>query len=95
MKKVLLAPLAEGDLAEIWFYIAEDSPDRADQFVESLDEKFHILATQPEMGRARPELLPEVRSFPVARYIIFYRPVADGVQILRVVSGARDVDALF
>ena len=67
MGKVLLAPLAESDLAEIWFYIAEGSPNRADQFVQSLDHKFQTLATQPQMGRSRPELLPEVRSFPVAR----------------------------
>ena len=47
------------------------------------------------MGRARPELAADLRSFPVGNYIIFYRPIEDGVEIVRVLSGARDIDALF
>lgn len=47
------------------------------------------------MGRKRDELLPLLRSFGVDDYLIFYRPIESGIEILRVVSGYRDLDALF
>ena len=47
------------------------------------------------MGRARDELAPDVRSFPFGRYVIFYMPLDDGIDVVRVLHGARDVDAVF
>ena len=47
------------------------------------------------MGRARPELAAELRSLPVGKYTIFYLPLSNGVQIVRVLHGARDIDAIF
>jgi toxin ParE1/3/4 len=43
------------------------------------------------MGRAREELASELRSFPVRRYVVFYRPLVDGIEVVRVLHGARDV----
>ena len=47
------------------------------------------------MGRERSELLPGMRSFPIGRYLIFYRIVEDTLQVVRVLSGYRDLDAQF
>ena len=47
------------------------------------------------MGRRRDELFPMVRSFPVDNYLIFDRPIAEGIEILRVVSGYQDLTKLF
>lgn len=47
------------------------------------------------MGRLRDELTEGLRSFPVGRYVIFYRIVQDGVEIVRVLHGARDLDSIF
>ena len=74
---------------------AEDSLDQADRWIDKLDEKFGILATQPLMGRAREELAADLRSFPFGRYVIFYMPVQDGIDVVRVLHSARDVDAAF
>ncbi len=63
--------------------------------MDHLDEQFRVLATQPSMGRARDELAPDVRSFPFGRYVIFYMPLDDGIDVVRVLHGARDVDAVF
>jgi toxin ParE1/3/4 len=49
-------PRASDDIAEIWDFIAEDSLAQADAFVDRLDRKLQLLATQPLMGRARDEL---------------------------------------
>lgn len=47
------------------------------------------------MGRARPELATGVRSFPFGRYVIFYAPLDDGIDVVRVLHGARDIDGIF
>jgi toxin ParE1/3/4 len=88
-------PRARIDLAEIWDYIADDSEARADAFIETIDHKFHALAAQPNMGRGRDELAGSLRSLPVGRYVIFYRPIPGGVEIIRVLHGSRDLDAIF
>jgi toxin ParE1/3/4 len=56
-----------------------------------------MLAGAPAMGRARPELGDRVRSFVADRYVIFYRPLeqAAGIEVIRVLHGARDFDAAF
>ncbi len=82
------------DLAEIWAYIADDSADHADAFAALLDSKFQALARQPSMGRSRPELATDLRSFAVGRYVIFYVPLSDGVEIVRVLHGVRDMEAI-
>jgi len=48
----------------------------------------------PEMGRRREELAMHLRSFPVGRYIIFYRSMQEGIEIVRVLHGARDLPPL-
>jgi toxin ParE1/3/4 len=68
---------------------------QADAFIETIDQKFHLLAEQPNMGRLRDELVEDLRSFPVGRYIVFYLSLPKGVEIVRVLHGARDLDALF
>jgi toxin ParE1/3/4 len=47
------------------------------------------------MGRARDELAPGIRSFPFGRYLIFYLPISGGIDIVRFLHGARDVDRVF
>ena len=45
----------------------------------------------PGMGPARPDLAPDLRYLPVASYLIFYRPITGGIEVARVIHGARDV----
>ena len=95
MPQVTRRPLAETDILEIWDYIADDSLTAADRWVDHLDEQFRVLATQPMMGRARDELALGVRSCPFGRYVVFYVPLDDGIDVVRVLHGARDIDAVF
>lgn len=91
MPAVLKRPLARLDLAEIWAFIADDSEATADRFLGVLEQKFRLLSSQPEMGRLRAELMPALRSFPVGRYVVFYLPVPDGIELVRVLHGSRDI----
>ena len=85
-----LSSLAERDLDGIWLYVAEDaSPAVADRLIDALAERFALLAEQPRMGRLRPELGPDVRSFTVENHVIYYRHEGD-VLIARVLHGRRD-----
>ncbi|MFZ1624037.1 MAG: type II toxin-antitoxin system RelE/ParE family toxin [Gammaproteobacteria bacterium] len=95
MPQVTRRPLAETDILEIWNYIADDSVAAADRWVDRLDEQFRVLAMQPAMGRARDELARDVRSLPFGRYVIFYVPLDDGIDVVRVLHGARDIDAVY
>ena len=95
MAKVLRKPQAEADLIEIWTFIAQDSPTRADMLLDEIDEKLQTLAQSPFIGRARDELGPPIRSFPIGNYVLFYHPIEDGIEIIRVLHGARDIEALF
>ena len=71
MGRLLKRPLAEADLDDIWWYIAQDNPDAADRFLTKIDEQCHALAQFPEMGTSKDDLMPSPRSFPVGNYLIF------------------------
>ena len=86
---------AEEDLIEIWIYIAQDNPIAADRVLDDIEERFDALADNPLMGRLRPDIAPELRYFTVGKYLILYRTVPDGAQIVRVIHGASDLPHLF
>ena len=95
MARVLKRPLAENDLDEIWLYIAQDNPDSADALLDKIEERCQALAQFPFIGTNRDELMPDLRSLPVGNCLIFYMPIEDGIVVVRVLHGMRDVDALF
>jgi len=91
-------PQADADLDETWYYVASnsDSLDIADRFIDSVTDRFFLLARHPNIGRARDEdLRPGLRSFPVGDYLIIYRIDGEDVVILRVLRGSRNIAALF
>jgi toxin ParE1/3/4 len=94
MPRVTRPPIVESDLLEIWLYIAEDNPTAADKLLDSIDDACQLLAKSPNAGRARPELGPEVRSHAVGRYVIYYRKSREGIELIRVLSGYRDLAGL-
>jgi toxin ParE1/3/4 len=95
MARITRRPLAAADILDIWEHIAEGSIEQADRWVDKLDEKFKLIATQPLMGRARDELAVGLRSFAVGRYVSFCEPIGGGIDVVRVLHSARDVDAVF
>ena len=87
---------AVADLADIWAYIALDSPDNTDLFIDRI---FRIcqqgLASNPRLGRTREELSPGLRSLVFESYVIFYHPMPNGVGVVRVLHGMRDIESIF
>ena len=95
MNQYRVSDAARSDLDEIWFYIAQDNVEAADKFIRAVVSRFPRLASMPQMGRTRAELSGNLRSFPVGNCVIFYRPMENGIEIARVLHGARDFPPLF
>lgn len=94
MPRLLKKPEAENDLDEIWWHIAQDSLHNADRFLDRIEERCWALADFPQMGASRDELKAGLRSHPVGNYLIFYFPLEDGVDIIRVIHGSRGIENL-
>ena len=84
-------PSAHQDYQGIWHYIAQNNVTAADDLLRKLDSKLELLSDHPRAGQGRPELRPRLRSFPVGEYLIFYRAIRGGIELLRVLHGARDI----
>ena len=94
MARIVHSPAAEDGLLEIWVGLAANNVSAAERLMDDLDVATQILATQPLIGKARREFSPEIRSFSVRDYVIVYRPIMGGVELVRVVHGARDLERL-
>jgi toxin ParE1/3/4 len=91
------SPEADSDLENIWNYVAMDSSSHriADRLIDSITDRFFLLATHPNIGRSRDEdLRPGLRSFSVGAFVIIYRIQGTDVLILRVLHGTRDLRSL-
>jgi toxin ParE1/3/4 len=95
MSRYILAPSARLDLKEILRYITRFNPAAARRLKVSIQQQCKRLADYPNMGRDREQLSSGLRSFPIEDYLIFYRQIANGIEIVRIVSGYRDLEALF
>lgn len=94
MASVYETSQARRDIFEAFFQIALDNEAAASALKTHLKARFQTLADNPEMGVSRPEFGRGVRMFPFENtFIIVYRPVSDGVEVLRFFHGARDIEA--
>jgi len=95
VSRYLLTKPALADLEEILGYIAEDKPGAAERVGERFASTFDALAMNPAMGHVREDLMARsVRFWPVYSYLVVYRAETKPLQVLRVLSGYRDIAAL-
>ena len=93
MARVIQTPLARKDLKDIGRYIKRESHDRAVaiRFISSIEQKYQMYAVHPEMGEPCPDLHVDVRLFSVGNYVVIYRIIENGIQVIRVLHGNRDI----
>lgn len=101
-RRYFLSEDADNDFAEQFAYFAELSGwDLADRFFAATLAAFDRISEMPEIGRRRRfnnPVLINVRVWPVKgfdKHHIYYRPLGDRIEILRILHAARDVDAIF
>lgn len=91
---------AKRDLIEQAWHIAQDSVDAAERFLAACEEAFDTLVRMPEMGVPREFRNPRLeglRMWPVRgfeKHLVFYQPLADGIRVVRVLHGARDIEGI-
>ena len=85
---------ARVDLTDIFLYVAERDEIAAKRVLKEIERVCRLIGSRPKMGRERPDLKPNIRSFVVMSWIIFYRVDDDFVEIVRVPHSARDLDAI-
>ncbi len=95
MSNYFLSLQAERDLEDINDYIAQINPEAANRLLKQIAEQLERLSTFPAMGRRWDILNPPLRSFPVEDYLIFYRPLENGIAVTRIVSGYQDMKNIF
>ena len=94
MTQVYKSAAASIDLDNIWFYIASDHPVAANAFLRRIFARCQSYARQPQLGESREELGRDVRCFSVERYVVYYKPITDGIELIRVLHGYRDIQQL-
>lgn len=94
MGRVRFTRRARADLLGIWTHVAARSPAQADSSIDRIEAGCRVLRDHPRFGRARPDIGEGTRMLVVGRWLALYRIVADDVQVVRVVDGARDLRRL-
>lgn len=96
MRSLLFTQSAQDDLADIAFFIADESGSRevAEEFTSQIREKCaYMVGLGGTLGTARPELGNALRSLPFKNYVIFFRYRDQRIEIVNVLHGSRDVEA--
>ncbi|MDJ0556433.1 MAG: type II toxin-antitoxin system RelE/ParE family toxin [Microcoleaceae cyanobacterium MO_207.B10] len=101
MRQIYKRPQVIQDLIELATYISLENLDASEQFLTAAEETFKQLARMPGIGKncqfTNPQLV-DVRQQAIKgfrKYLVFYRPNTSGIEILRVIHGARDLAAIF
>lgn len=95
MRIYRVSETAIADMGEAYEYVARDNETAAEDLLSEFQKRFRLLADFPAAGRERNDLMRGVRSYAVGNYVVLYRQVEEGVEILRVLHGARDIQGLF
>jgi toxin ParE1/3/4 len=102
MARVLKREAARRDLVQQWVWYAENAGiEVADRFLQAAEKTLDLLSTQPESGArffTRHPALQTMRRFPVSdgfgKILLFYLPLPDGVDLVRVTHAGRDLGRL-
>jgi toxin ParE1/3/4 len=95
MRYLRITATASRDLDAISEYFLKKSVDAGDRFVQTFNQKCQYLARFPYIGKSYARLRPGLRGLLLMDYIVFYQVVEDNIEILRVVSGYRDLRSIF
>lgn len=95
MSRYVINVLATKDLNEIADYFTENSIEAGERFFKAFSQKCKQLVSFPNSGRSYEVIRPGLRGLSLDGYIVFYRILDDGIEILRVISGRRDFPPLF
>ena len=92
MPRLIFAHAANEDVDSIADNIARDKPLAARDWLCKLRETCDTIAAHPNVGEVRDEFgVAGCRAFTFGQYVIFFRPVDDGIEVARVIHASRDI----
>jgi toxin ParE1/3/4 len=100
MARLTIRRRADDDIDAIARFIARDNLDAGMRFYDAVAHDLLLLAENPGIGArrtVREPKLKDLRSWPVSgyrNYLVFYLAMGDGIDVVRVFHGARDIDRL-
>ena len=95
MSKYIISLPAIRDLESISSYFAEVQVEAGERFLQGFSKRCQQLTSFPILGRSYDELQVGLRGLPLAGYVILYRVINDGIEIVRIVNGRQDLKSLF
>lgn len=95
MSQFIISQSASSDLSAIVDYFVVKNIEAGERLIQAFNQKCQQLVTFPNVGREYNNLRPGLRGLPLNGHIILYQIIDDGIEIVRVVNGRRDLKALF
>ena len=95
MSQYIISLPAIRDLESISAYFADVNIEAGESFLQGFSKRCKQLASFPNIGRRYDDLQIGLRGLPLEGYIILYRLINDGIEIVRVVNGRQDLGTLF
>jgi toxin ParE1/3/4 len=95
MSRCSISPSAIRDLDDISDYFLERNIQVGEQLLQEFTKKCRNLATFPTMGKSYSQIRSDLRGIPLQGYVILYRLMDDGLEIVRVVNARQDLESLF
>ena len=95
MARIIRSEAAKRDAVAIWVGIAEKNIRAADDLITMFEAALRTIGMVPGAGTSREELGAGLRSYPVGNYLLIFRRARRGVELMRIVHGARDLRRLF
>jgi toxin ParE1/3/4 len=93
--RIVWSTEAKNDLKQIWNYLAvEVSTGLANDQIRKIEDACRILLEWPLAGQARDNIIPGLRTVVAPPYILFYRTNESAIEVIRVLDGRRDIDAI-
>ena len=95
MSRYVINVLASRDLNEIADYFVQTNLEAGERFFREFNRKCQQLTAFPNSGKSYAQIRADLRGLPIEGYVIFYRLLDDDIEILRVVSGRRNLPVIF
>jgi toxin ParE1/3/4 len=93
---VIWSPEALDDIDRLWdYYAVAAGAGTADRILRQVGQAVSLIEDFPFAGRARDEIRSDLRSLVVAPQVVFYRLKDRRAEIVRVLDGRQDIEAIF
>jgi toxin ParE1/3/4 len=88
----ILSPRAQADLGEIWDHtLGRWGSDQAERYLRQIQAALELLSRNPKLGRSASTIRKGYRKHASGAHVIFYREIATGIDVVRILHRRMDV----